>query len=420
MSTTEMTKPSQDRPAGKTPSQLPLAAPDQGPDFSTLSVHGGEARQKLGDSITDPIFCASTYTFTDTQAVIDYIEEEQPREEYGRYGNPGERVAERKLAALEGAEEAVLFASGMAAMVGLLMSKLSAGDEVVFFDECYHRSREFCTKHLGRFGVKTLQVRACDYAAMEAAITPRTKLLVSESPTNPHMSIVDLDRFAELGRQHDVETLIDATLATPFNLRPITAGVDYVLHSVTKYLAGHNDLLAGVVAGSKAQLESVRNLRGIMGAINSPQNCYLLLRGLKTFELRINRHNENGQRVAEFLESHPRIEKVFYPGLKSHPQHELARQQMRGFGGLITFLVKDADWRATADIVDAVRIPRIAPSLGGVESLIEQPLVMSYYQLTPEDRAKFGIPDNMIRLSCGIENADDLIADLAQALDRNS
>jgi cystathionine gamma-synthase len=420
MSTTEMSKPPQDRPAGKTPSPKTAAAPVHGPEFSTLSVHGGEARQKPGNSITDPIFCASTYTFTDTQAVIDYIEEEQPREEYGRYGNPGERVAERKLAALEGAEEAVLYSSGMAAMVGLLMSKLNTGDEVVFFDECYHRSREFCTKHLGRFGVKTVQVRACDYAAMEAAITPRTKLLVSESPTNPHMSIVDLDRFAEIGRKHEVETLIDATLATPYNLRPITAGVDYVLHSVTKYLAGHNDLLAGVVAGSKEQLEPVRNLRGIMGAINSPQNCYLLLRGLKTFELRISRHNENGQRVAEYLEAHPRIEKVFYPGLKSHPQHELARQQMRGFGGLITFLVKDADWRATADIVDAVRIPRIAPSLGGVESLIEQPLVMSYYQQTPEDRARFGIPDNMIRLSCGIENADDLVADLAQALDRNS
>jgi cystathionine gamma-synthase len=157
-----------------------------------------------------------------------------------------------------------------------------------------------------------------------------------------------------------------------------------------------------------------------MGSINSPQNCYLLLRGLKTFELRIQRHNENGQRVAEFLEAHRRIEKVYYPGLPSHPQHDLAKQQMRGYGGLVTFLVKDADWRATADIVDAVRIPRIAPSLGGVESLIEQPLVMSYYQLKPEERAKFGIPDNMIRLSCGIENADDLVADLAQALDQST
>jgi len=413
MSTTEMTKPSQDR-------KSPAKVAERGPEFSTQCVHAGEARQKLGDSITDPIFCASTYTFADTKSVIDYIEEEQSREEYGRYGNPGERVAERKLAALEGAEAAVLFASGMAAIVGLLMSKLNAGDEVIFFDECYHRSREFCNKHLSRFGVKTLQVRACDYDAMEAAISPRTKLLVSESPTNPHMSIVDLDRFAELGCRHGIETLIDATLATPYNLRPITAGIDYVLHSVTKYLAGHNDLLAGVVAGSTEKLEPVRNLRGIMGAINSPQNCYLLLRGLKTFELRIARHNENGQRVAEFLEAHPRIEKVYYPGLESHPQHALARAQMRGFGGLVTFLVKGADWRETADVVDAVKIPRIAPSLGGVESLIEQPLIMSYYQLTPEDRAKFGIPDNMIRLSCGIENAEDLIADLTQALGRRA
>jgi cystathionine gamma-synthase len=387
------------------------------PKLSTLSVHGGEARQKPGDSITDPIFCASTYTFADTQSVINFIEEQQPREEYGRYGNPGERVAEGKLAALEGGEAAVLFSSGMAAIVGLLMAKLSAGDEVIFFDECYHRSREFCSKHLSRFGVTTVQVRACNYDAMESAITPRTRLLISESPTNPHLSIVDLDRFAEIGNRHGVETLIDATLATPYNLRPIEAGVDYVLHSVTKYLAGHNDLLAGVVIGSAEKLEPVRNLRGIMGAVNSPQNCYLLTRGLKTFELRMQRHNENGQRVAEFLESHPRIEKVYYPGLESHVYHAIARRQMRGFGGLVTFLVKDADWRATADIVDAVRIPRIAPSLGGVESLIEQPLVMSYYQCTPEERRIYGIPDNMIRMSCGIENADDLIADLAQALD---
>ena len=178
-------------------------------------------RQKAGDAITDPIFCASTYTFANTQAVIDFIEQKQPREEYGRYGNPGEKVVERKLAALEGGEAALLFASGMAAIVGLLMAKLNAGDEVVFFDECYHRSREFCAKHLSRFGVVTRQVTACDYEAMEAAITPQTKLLVSESPTNPHLSVVDLERFAELGRKHGVETLIDATLATPYNLRPL-------------------------------------------------------------------------------------------------------------------------------------------------------------------------------------------------------
>lgn len=412
MSSVEMTRPV-DSDSQDTDDQLkPRKA-----RISTVAVHAGEERQKPGDSITDPIFCASTFTFPDTQSVIEYIEDELPREEYGRYGNPGERVAERKLAALEGGESAVLFSSGMAAIVGLLMAKLNSGDEVIFFDECYHRSREFCQKHLSRFGVTTLQVPACDYDAMEKAITPNTKMLVSESPTNPHLSIVDLDRFGEIGRQHGVDTLIDATLATPYNLRPIEAGVDFVLHSATKYLGGHNDLLAGAVIGTEEKMEEVRNLRGIMGAINGPQNVYLLLRGLKTFELRMQRHNENGQRVAEYLESHPRVKKVYYPGLQSHRDHEVAKQTMRGYGGLVTFLIKDADWRKTANIVDAVQIPRIAPSLGGVESLIEQPLVMSYYKCTPEERRCFGIPDNMIRMSCGIEDPEDLVADLAHALE---
>lgn len=388
--------------------------PTVGP--STLAVHAGEERQKPLHSLTDPIVCAATYSFANTQAVIDYIEQKQDRGEYGRYGNAGEKVVERKLAALEGGQEAVVYSSGMAAIVGLFMAKLNAGDEVVFFDECYHRSREFCAKHLSRFGVVTRQVKACDYDAMGAAITPKTRLLVSESPTNPHLSCVDLARFAELGRKRGVETLIDATLGTPYNFQPLSYGIDYVLHSATKYLGGHNDLLAGVIIGAADKLEPVRKLRGIMGAINSAHNMYLLERGLKTFELRMQRHNANGQAVAEFLSSHPRVERVYYPGLKSHPYHEVAKQQMRGFGGLVTFLVKGADWRQTAKVVDATKIFRIAPSLGGVESLIEQPLVMSYYEVSPEDRQRFGIPDHMIRISCGIENAEDLIEDLRQAL----
>lgn len=396
-----------------------MSTSDQGRKHgpSTIAIHAGEARQKIADAITDPIVCASTYTFASTQAVIDFIEQKQEREEYGRYGNPGEKVVEKKLAALEGGEEGLLFASGMAAFVGLFMTRLSAGDEVVFFDECYHRSREFCARHLSRFGVVTRQVTACDYDAMEAAITPRTKLLVSESPTNPHLSVVDLARFAELGRKHQVETLIDATLGTPYNIRPLEHGIDYVLHSATKYLGGHNDLLAGVLISTKEKLESVRKLRGIMGSINSPHNIYLLERGLKTFELRMQRHNENGQAVAEFLAGHPRVERVYYPGLETHPYYEIAKRQMRGFGGLVTFLVKGADWRQTAAIVDSTKIARIAPSLGGVESLIEQPLIMSYYECTAEDRRRFGIPDNMIRFSCGIENSEDLIEDLRQALE---
>jgi cystathionine gamma-synthase len=393
------------------------ASKPAGRGISTLAVHAGEQRQKPGDAITDAIFCASTYTFPDTQSVVDFIEQKLPREEYGRYGNPAEKVVERKLAALEGGEAALLFSTGMAAIVGWLMTKLSAGDEIIFFDECYHRSREFCTKHLARFGVVTRQVPACDYVAMEAAINSRTRMLISESPTNPHLSVVDVERFAQIGRTHGVETLIDATLATPYNVRPLEVGVDYVLHSATKYLAGHNDLLAGVIIGAAEKIEPVRRLRGIMGSINSPHNMYLLERGLKTFELRMQRHNQNGLEIARFLANHPRIEKVYYPGIESHRYYDVARRTMRGYGGLVTFVVKDADWRATAAIVDKVQIPRIAPSLGGVESLIEQPLVMSYFECTPEQRQQYGISDNMIRMACGIENTEDLIADLKQALE---
>lgn len=385
--------------------------------LSTTSVHAGEARRKPNDAITDSICCSSTFTFESTQSIIDYIQQKQDREEYGRYGNPNEKVVERKLAALDSAEDAIIYSSGMAAIVGLLIAKLSAGDEIVIFDQCYHRSREFCAKHLSRFGIVTHQVETGNYAAMDAAINARTKLLISESPTNPHLSVIDLEQFVDLGKTHQVETLIDATLATPYNIRPIEFGVDYVWHSATKYMGGHNDLLAGVICGSKEKLECVRKMRGILGGINSPHNMYLLERGLKTFALRMERHNENGQRVAEFLEAHPRVEKVYYPGLKSHPSHEVAKRTMKGFGGLITFLVRDADWKQTADIIDACTIPKIAPSLGGVESLIEQPYVMSYFDYSPEDRKRFGISDNMIRMACGIEDSADLIADLKQALE---
>ena len=386
--------------------------------YSTLSVHAGEDRQKPVNSITDPIVMASTFTFENTDSIISFIENNEERGEYGRYGVPGEQVVEKKLAALEGAEEAVLFSSGMAALVGVFNSKLSSGDEIIFFDECYHRSREYCKKHLSRFGIVTRQVKTGDYEAMEAAINNNTKMLVSESPTNPHLSIVDLERFAAIGIKHGIETLIDATLATPYNVRPIEYGVDYVMHSATKYMAGHNDLLAGVVMAIAEKIEDIRSLRGVMGAVNSPHNCYLLERGLKTLGLRMQRHNENGQAIAEFLEGHPRVSRVLYPGLESHPYHKLATQTMRGFGGLVTFELADADWKATAKVVDSTKIARIAPSLGGVESLIEQPLVMSYWNYSPEERANFGISDNMIRFAAGVENSDDLIRDLDQALAR--
>ncbi|MEM9825994.1 MAG: aminotransferase class I/II-fold pyridoxal phosphate-dependent enzyme [Planctomycetota bacterium] len=394
------------------------ATPDLSkPGLSTHCVHAGERRHKPEGSIVAPIFTASTFTFESTDQLLRFVNGEEQREEYGRYGSPNERSVEAKLAAMEGAEDAIIYASGMAAIVGLLMTKLNAGDEIVFFDQCYHRSREFCGKHLSRYGVITHQVPTGDFAAMEVAINDRTKMLVSESPTNPHLTCVDLEKFVAVGKAHEVETLIDATLATPLNLRPIDFGVDYVLHSATKYLGGHNDLLAGVICGRQELLEPVRKLRGVLGSISNAHSLYLLERGLKTFELRMQRHNENGLAVARFLESHPRVERVYYPGLESHPSHEIAAEQMHGYGGLLTFTIRDADWRETSKVVDAAKICRIAPSLGGAESLIEQPLVMSYYHYSPEERATFGIADNMIRMSCGLESTEDLVGDLRQALD---
>lgn len=388
-----------------------------GRGFSTRAVHAGEARQKPGHSMTDPIFCTATYTFEDTHAALEFVEKKLPREEYARYGNPSEKVAEAKLAALEGGEAALLYSSGMSAIAGLLLARLQSGDEIVLIDECYHRTRELCVKHLSKFGIVTHLVPAGDYEAMAAAINEKTRLLISESPTNPHLSVVDIERFVALGRKHGVETVIDSTLATPMNLRPLEYGVDYVIHSVTKYLSGHNDMLGGVVIGAAEKIEPLRKLRGVVGMVNGPHNIYLLLRGLKTLELRMKRHNENGLAVARFLEQHPRVEKVYYPGLPSHRDYEVARRTMSGFGGLVTFLVRDADAEQTAAVVDALRLPRIGPSLGGVESIVEQPMVMSYHDFTAEQRRKVGIPDNMIRISCGIENAEDLIEDLRQALE---
>jgi len=390
-----------------------------GPDsqWSTLAVHAGEDREpKPRGAVVDPIFCASTYAFSDTQALVDFIVQKQPREEYARYGNPTEKTVERKLAILEGAEAAVLYATGMAAVSGLLLAKLSAGDELLMFAELYQRTRELCENELSRFGIVTRFVPTGDFDKLEAAISPATRLLFCESPTNPHLSVIDLERFAALGWKHGIETAVDATLATPYNVRPIEFGIDYVLHSCTKYLSGHNDLLAGSVAASREKIEPLRRFRGYAGMTNAPHAEYLLLRGMKTFELRMQRHNANGQAVAEYLAAHPRVGRVYYPGLPGHPNYEIARRTMRGCGGVVTFTVKDADWQETARVVDALRLPQIAASLGGVESLVEQPLILSYYEFTPEQRQAFGIPDNMIRLSCGIENTEDLLKDLAQAL----
>jgi cystathionine gamma-synthase len=385
--------------------------------FGTAAVHAGEPRKKEGNALTTPIMQTATYTFADTQELRDHFERRIEREEYGRYGNPTQRIAETKLAALEGAGDCLLFSSGMAAMTTALFAMLSRGTHVVVTDDSYRRTRQFLNQTLGRYGIEVSTVPAGDYEALEDAIRPTTRVLLSESPTNPYNRVLDLERFAAIGRKHRLKTIIDATFATPYNVRPLEWGVDLVMHSATKYLGGHNDFLAGAVLGSRELVGALRGMQGVTGAILDPFAAYLLIRGVKTFALRMERQNTNAQAIAEFLAAHPRVETVHYPGLPTHREHDVARRQMRGFGGVVSFEVR-GDLDAATRVVDACTIPHLAVSLGGVESLIEQPAIMSFYELTTEERLQVGIKDNLIRYSVGIEDADDLIADLAQALDR--
>src|SRR6266508_988107 len=384
---------------------------------STLSVHGGEPRPKPANALATPIVQTATFTFANTQELTDHFDGMIDRIEYGRYGNPTQHLAEAKLTALEGAGDCLLFASGMAAMTTALFAMLSRGTHVVVTDESYRRTRQFLNQTLKRYGIEVSTVPAGDYEALEDAIRPATRVLLSESPTNPYNRVLDLERFAAIGRKHRVKTIIDATFATPYNVRPLEWGVDLVMHSATKYLGGHNDLLAGAVLGSREMVGALRGVQATTGATVDPFAAYLLVRGLKTFALRMERQNTNAQALAEFLAGHPRVAAVHYAGLASHPEHDVARKQMRGFGGVVSFEVR-GDLDAAARVVDACAIPLLAVSLGGVESLIEQPAIMSFYELTSEERLQVGIKDNLIRYAVGIEVADDLTAALAQALDR--
>jgi cystathionine gamma-synthase len=269
---------------------------------------------------------------------------------------------------------------------------------------------------LKRLGIETTVVPMGDYDALEAAIIPKkTRFVISESPTNPYLRVADLERIGAIGKRNRVLTLIDSTFATPVNQRPLEWGIDFVVHSATKYLSGHNDLLAGVVVGRTDRIKALRDARGVLGGVVDPQNAYLLDRGVKTLAVRVAQQNRTAQAVAEFLEAHPRIERVWYPGLASHPDHTIAATQMSGFGGVVSFEVA-GDLKTTSRFIDRLTIPYIAPSLGGVESLIEQPALMSYYEKTSEERLALGIKDNLVRFAIGIEDTDDILNDLDKAL----
>jgi cystathionine gamma-synthase len=400
------------------------------PGIATESVHGrmADRRTRAHHSLVTPLVQTATFTFADTADLRAFMEAKMwggnpamsDRGEYGRYGNPTVRAVEQRLAAIENGGDALLFPTGMAAITNVLLSILSSGSHVIFTDDCYRKTRQFCETFLARMGIESSQVPMGDYGALEAAIRPNTRLIVSESPTNPYLRVVDLARLAEVARRRRVKTIIDATFATPINQRPLDYGIDLVIHSATKYLSGHNDIMAGAVIGDASLIHALRQSQGMLGGVLDPHAAFLLERGLKTLALRVAQQNQTALAVANYLERHARVERVWYPGLESHPDHAIARQQMTGYGGVVSFEIAphngEDPLETTSRFIDAMTIPFIAPSLGGVESLIEQPALMSYYEFSTEERQAVGIKDNLVRFALGIEDTADILADLNQAL----
>jgi cystathionine gamma-synthase len=393
---------------------------DKGKSFGSLAtraVHAGEGRQRYADSLTTPIVQTSTYTFKDSREIEAYTKEKKERFEYGRYGNPTEKIAERRLADLEGAEDCLVFSSGMMAITTTILALVRTGDHIIMTDDCYKKTLEFCNSYLKRFGIECTIVPFGDYEALEAAVKPNTRIIFSESPTNPYLNVFDLVKFKKIAKRHKVISIIDSTFATPFNQRPLEFGIDLVTHSATKYLAGHNDILAGTVLGKKKIIDKIRALHKSMGGLIDAHCCYLLLRGLKTFPLRVKYQNEAALSVARTLEAHPAIQKVYYPFLESHRHYAIAKEQMAGGGGVVSFDIK-GDLKAAKRFMDALEMIYIAPSLGGVESLITHPATVSYYDYTRKARYELGITDTLFRLAVGIEDVKDIITDIERALNK--
>lgn len=383
---------------------------------STRSVHAGQRDQPESSALATPIHQTSTFWFKDSAELREYAEGRLTRDEYGRYSNPTWRAVEGKLSELEGAEQTVLFGSGMAAATSTFLALLPKGGHIVVTNDCYRRTRQFIQQFLSKLEVEATVIEPANTGALKDALRDHTVFFFTESPTNPYLRVIDLPEAVRICHERGVKVLVDGTFATPVNHRPLEHGANLVLHSATKYLAGHNDLIAGTVSGSAEEIAPIREACGILGGILDPHAAYLLLRGMKTLGLRMERHNANGLAIARALESHAKVRRVWYPGLESHPDYAVASELMTGFAGVVTFEI-EGDLDAAIRFVDACRLPYLAPSLGGVDSLVEMPVLMSYWDYSPEQRQAYGITDSLVRLACGIEDSEDLIADLRQALD---
>ncbi|KFZ27935.1 MULTISPECIES: cystathionine gamma-synthase [Pseudidiomarina] len=377
--------------------------------FATKSIHGGQAPEPATGAVMPPIFTSSTY-IQESPGVHKGFE-------YSRSHNPTRFAWERAVASLESGSHGYAFASGMAA-TSTIMELLNSGDHVVAMDDLYGGTFRLFDKVRGRSaGLQFSYVDLSDIDAVAAAVTDKTRMIWVETPSNPMLKLVDIAAIVKVAKQHNILVVVDNTFATPYNQRPLELGADIVMHSATKYLNGHSDMVGGIaVVGDNAELaEQMAFLQNSVGAVAGPFDSYLALRGVKTLALRMKQHNEAALTIAKWLEQHPQVEKVIHPGLESHPQHALAKQQMHGFGGMISILLK-GDLAKARRFLEAVEIFALAESLGGVESLIEHPAIMTHASIPKENREKLGILDNFVRISVGIEDVEDLIADLDQAL----
>jgi len=378
----------------------------------TQAVRGGTDLSKKNGPLSTPIYQTSTFEVTDSQRQVEVTHTDMF---YTRYGNPTHTVAESAIAELEGTDAALLFASGMCAVTTTVLGLLKSGDHIVAQRDIYGGVTKFFTQWLPKLGIEVTLVDTNDYEQHVRAIRANTKMLYLESPTNPVARVIDLKKVAGIAKQHNLISMIDSTFATPINQRPAEYGIDLVMHSGTKYFGGHSDLIAGIVAGRQDLIDQIHETRTTLGGSMDPHAAWLLLRGIKTLAVRVQRQNENALKIAQFLAQHPKVRRVFYPFLEGNPQRALAMEQMSGGGGVLSFEV-DGTGDDARRLAESLRLFTLAASLGGVDSLVTIPVLTSHAMISAEERRKMGVTEQMIRLSVGIESADDLIADLDRGL----
>ena len=383
---------------------------------STVAIWGGEEQYAMETVTQVPVVHSVAFGYSDVDLWEEIGVGKRPGHIYGRMTNPTVAVFEEKVRQLEGAEAATSFSTGMAAISNTLFTLLSPGDRCVSVKDTYGGTHKIFTEFFPKFGIEVALCNTTDFEQIEREIAKGCKVLYLETPTNPTCKILDIEHLSRKAHEVGAQVIVDNTFATPINQNPLALGADLVIHSATKFLGGHADALGGVLCGPEETVKAVFHFREINGATLHPEAAYLLIRGMKTLDLRIERQNANAMKVARWLEGHPFIEKVHYPGLESHLNHEIARKQMRGFGGMMSFQLATDDFEAVKEFLPRLQYAHRAANLGAVETIVAPPRSSSHLELTKEERAAAGIPETLVRYSTGIEHADDLIADLDQAL----